>query len=302
MPVNRKAFNLLLRPGLRRDFRDGYQEYEVEWKNVVRSGTMDRAEIEMTKISGLPQQVQRNAGEAFTMVDPQMAPKITKFDTQYGLGFGVQKEMEEDDLYRKANQSAKWLGRSVRLTQEYVVADLLDDAFSGSTFTGFGGEALISATHSLIVSTSTWSNNVSGNPALGVSSLQAAFELGETTVDDQGDPIPVRIDYLIINIANEWMARQLTMNEAEPFTANRNINTTRSKRQLSYTVNHYKDQSGKDWFARDTRIHDAHLAWRIKPQMLDWYKEEVLTAFYAARQRFLVYFYDQRGWIGSNAS
>jgi hypothetical protein len=302
MPVNTQAFNVLLRPGLRKDFRDGYQEYEVEWKGIVRSTTMDRDEIEMTKIAGLPQQVERNAGEAFTMIDPQIAPKITKSDTQYGLGFGVQKEMEEGDLYRKANQSAKWLGRSVRLTQEYAVADLLDDAFSGSTFTGFGAESLIDDDHTLIGSAGTWSNQIAGNPQLGVASLQAAFELGESTVDDLGDPIPVRIDTLIVNIANEWMARQLTMNNEEPYTSDRNINAARTKRQLSFTVNHYKDQTGKDWFARDSRIHDAHLAWRVKPQMLDWYKEEVLTAFYAARQRFLIYFYDQRGWIGSNAS
>ena len=302
MPVGTQAFNVLLRPGLRRDFRDGYNEYEVEWKSIVRTTTMDRDEIEMTKIAGLPQQVERNAGEPFTMIDPTIAPKITKSDTQYGLGFGVQKEMEEGDLYRKANQSSKWLGRSTKLTQEYAVADLLDDAFSGSTFTGFGGESLCSTTHSLMNVASTWSNVVSGNPALGVASLQAAFELGETTVDDNNDPIPVRIDTLFVNIANEWMARQLTSNEAEPFTSDRNINTSRQKRQLSFSVNHYKDQSGKDWFARDSRMHDAHLAWRIKPMMLDWYKEEVLTAFFAARQRFLVYFYDQRGWIGSNAS
>lgn len=302
MTVNRQAFNILLRPGLRRDFRDGYLEYEVEWKSVVKEGTMDRAEIEMATISGLPQQVERNAGEPFAMVDPQISAKITKTDTQYGNGFGVQKEMEEDDLYRKANQSAKWLGRSVRLTQEYAVADLLDDAFSGSAFTGYGSARLIHTAHTLLVSNNTWSNQIAGNPALGVASLQAAFELGEQTVDHQGDPIPVRIDHLFINIANEWMARQLTQNENEPFTSDRNINAARSKRQLGFSVNHYKDQTGKDWFARDSRLHDAHLDWRVKPQMIDWYKKEVLTAFYAARQRFAVYFYDQRGWIGSNAS
>jgi len=302
MPVNRQAFNILLRPGLRKDFRDGYNEYETEWDKVVRSSSMDRAEIEMATIAGLPQQVERSAGETFTMVDPQVSPKITKNDTQYGLGFGVQKEIEEDDLYRKANQSSKWLGRSTKLTQEYAVADLLDDAFSGSTFTGYASEALCTTSHTLLGSADTWSNQIAGNPQLGVASLQAAYELGETTVDHLGDPVPVRIDTLIVNIANEWMAIQLTQNEAEPFTSDRNLNAARRKRQLSYAVNHYKDQTGKDWFARDTRMHDAHLAWRVKPQMLDWYKDEVLTAFFAARQRFLVYFYDQRGWIGSNAS
>ena len=298
----RDAFNLLLRPGLRRDFRDEYQSFEEEYSSVLRVGTMDRAEIEMTTISGLPRQIVLGEGESYTFVDAELAPKITKTDTQYGLGFGVSKETMEDDLYNKANQSAKWLGRSTRLAQEYAVADMLDDAFSGSINTGYGGEALCSTTHSLMKVPSTWSNQISGNPQLGILGLQAAFELGEQTVDHQGDPIPVRIDHLFINLANEWMAIQLTQNENEPYTANRNVNATRRKRQLSYTVLHYKDQSGKDWFARDSRIHDAHFLWKVRPQFPDWYEDRTRTAYYASRQRFLVYFYDQRGWIGSNAT
>lgn len=298
----RDGFNIFLRPGLRKDFRDAYTEFEPEYTRVLRIGKMDRAEIELATLSGLPRQVVRGEGEAYTMVDAQVSAKITKTDTQFGLGFGVTKEQMEDDLYNKGNQSAKWLGRSTRLAQEYETADWLDDAFSGSTFTGFAGEALISGTHSLIVSSDTWSNVVSGNPALGVTSLQAAFELGEQTKDHQGDPIPVRIDTLFVNVAGEWMARQLTQNEQEPYTTDRNINTTKRKRTLSFEVNHYKDQSGKDWFARDSRLHDAHFDWKIKPQFKDWYEKRTETAFFASRQRFIVYHYDPRGWIGSNAT
>jgi len=298
----RGAFNHLLRPGLRRDFRDSYQSFDEEYSKILRIGTMDRAEIEMTSMSGLPRQVVLGEGESYTFVDAELAPKITKTDAQYGLGFGVTKEQMEDDLYGKANQSAKWLGRSTRLTQEYGAADFLDDAFTGSVFTGFGGEALCSTTHTLISSAGTWSNQISGNLQLGVAGLQAAFELGEQTVDNRGDPIPVRIDHLIINIANEWMAIQLTQNENQPFTADRNVNATRRKRQLGYTVSHYKDQSGKDWFARDSTIHDAHCLWKVKPQFEDWYEASTRTSYFVSRQRFLNYFYDARGWIGSDAA
>jgi len=231
-----------------------------------------------------------------------LADKITYEDTEYALGFGVSKKMVEDDLYGKAKSSAKWLGRSVRLTQEYRTADLLDDAFAGGTFTGYGAEALCTTAHTLLNSADTWSNQIAGNPQLGVLGLQAAFELGENTVDHQGDPIPVRIDTLIINIAEEWMAIQLTQNEQEPGTTDRNINATRRKRQLSYVVSHYKDQSGSDWFARDTQIHDAHFLFKVRPEFWDWMDDDTLAAMYAARQRINVYFYDQRGWIGSNAA
>ena len=300
--ITRGPFNHLLRPGLRPDFRDSYNSFEEEYSRIVRVGTLDRAELEAVTLSGLPRQVVLGEGEPFLIIDPDLSAKITYTDTQYGLGFSVSKEMMEDDLYSKASQSAKWLARSVRMAQEREVADLLDDAFSGSTFTGFAAEALCTTAHTLIQNASTWSNQISGNPNLGILGLQAAFELGENTVDHQNDPIPVRIDTLLVNISDEWMAIQLTQNEQEPFTADRNINATRRKRRLSFQVSHYKDQSGNDWFARDSSIHDAHILFKVRPQFTDWFDDSTRSAFFAARQRFLVYFYDQRGWIGSNAA
>lgn len=300
--IVRGAFNHLLRPGLRRDFRDSYDQHEEEWSRIVRSGSMDRAEVEAVTMSGLPRQVALGEGESYTIVDPVLSDKVVYTDTQWGLAFGVTKEMMEDDLYGKANGSARWLARSVRLAQEYEVADMLDDAFTGNTFTGFAGESLISASHSLLASNNTASNLITGNPELGVTGLQLAFEIGEQTVDHQGDPIPVRIDTLIVNISDEWAAIQLTQNDAEPYTANRNVNATRRKRQLSYMVSHYKDQSGSDWFARDSQVYDAHLLFKVRPEMPDWYDEPTRTAYYASRQRFLTYFYDWRGFLGSNAA
>jgi len=276
--------------------------FESEYDGILKTGTMDRAEIEATTQSGLGRQVTLPEGEAYTILDTELADKITYTDTQFGLGFSVSQELMEDDLYGQANQSSKWLGRSTRLIQEYQTADWLDDAFDGNTFTGFAAESLCSTTHSLIGSDSTWSNQVSGNTQLGVLGLQAAFELGEQTVDHNNDPIPIHIDTLFVNVSEEWMAIQLTQNADEPFTSNRNINASRRKRQLSYKVSHYKDQTGKDWFARDSANHDAHFDFKVSPQFPDWYEDSTRSAFFASRQRFAVWHYDPRGWIGSNAT
>ncbi len=298
----RGPFNALLRPGLRKDFRTNYMEWEEEWSNVARSGGMDRAEIEMTTFSGLGRQVELGEGEAYAMFDTNMASVIRKKDTQYGNGFGVSQELMEDDLYGQANKSAQYLGRSVRLSQEYGTADLLDDAFTGTTYTGMAGEALCTSAHTLLASASTWSNSITGAPQLTVLGLQAAFELGEFTVDQNGYPIPVKIDYLVVNVKDEWKAIQLLKNADEPYTTDRNVNATRIKRQLSYTVNHYKDQSGHDWFARDSKMSDLWKVFKVRPQFVDWFDKPTRTANFAARQRFLDYFFDQRGWIGSNAT
>lgn len=300
--INRQNFPHLLRLGLRNDFRDTYKAWAEEYSEFLRVGTMDRDEIEASSIAGLPRQVVLGELEPFTILDPVMGEKVRFTDTIYGLGFAASKEALKGDQYGKLKQSAKWLGRSTRLTQEYEAADLLNDAFTGTVFTGIFGEPLISPTHQLLASGETWSNQISGNPQLSVLGLQAMFESAERSVDQNGDPIVVRPNKLIIGVQDEWMAIQLLQNDMEPFTANNNLNTTRKKRQLSYTINHYMTQTGRRWFAVDTDLNDAHFDFREKPSFPDWYDNMTRAQYFASYQRFVVWFYDPRGWVGSNAS
>lgn len=301
--IVRGAFNHILRPGLRQDFRDGYDEYSEEYSQILRVGSQDRAEVEAVTMAGLPQMVLRGEAEEVTMVDPAMSDKYTFLDDEFALGFMVSKRALEDDLYSKLRQNAKWLGRSARLTQEYKAAAFLDDAFTGSTFTGLFNAALCKTNHTLLNSPNTWSNRVSGDPQLGVTGLEAAFELGELTVDQNGDPIPMMLDTLIVNVAEEWAAIRLTQSELEPYTSDNQVNAVRRKRRnLRYVVSHYKTQSGKDWFLRDSSLHDAHFLFRVRPQFSDFWDDKTFAAGYVGRQRINVYFFDQRGWVGSNAS
>lgn len=300
--IVRGAFNHLLRPGLREDFRNQYEEHSEEYSQFLKVGDQERAEEERVALSGLSRMVIRGEGEAVTYVDPKQSDRVVYVADEFGLGFIVSKQAMEDDLYSQMNAQAVRLSRSVRLTQEYLAAELLDDAFAGSNFTGLAGEALISATHSLLDAPGTWTNRLAGDAQLGVAGLQAAFEIGENTVDHNGDPVPVRINHLIVNTADEWAAIQLTQNDMEPYTANNNLNDTRRKRQLSYMVSHYKDQSGSDWFAQDKDMCDSYFLFRRRPEMSDTFDFDTDAAKFKATQRILVYFFDQRGWIGSNAS
>jgi phage major head subunit gpT-like protein len=298
----RGAFNHLLRPGLRKDFRDAYAQYAEEYSSLLRVGSQDRAEIEAVTMAGLPQMIKRGETEPVAYMDPVMSDKFIFVDDEYALGFQVSRKLLEDDQYSKVRQNAKWLGRSARLTQEYLAAALFDDAFAGSLFTGLFNEPLIADDHALLNSAGTWSNRVAGDPQLGVTGLEAALELGELTVDQTGDPIPLQLDTIVCNVHDEWAAIQLTQNEKEPYTADNNINATRKKRQLSYVVSHYKSQTGRDWFIRDTQNHDAHFLFRVKPEFMDTFDFDTLTAKFMGRQRINVFFFDQRGWVGSNAT
>jgi hypothetical protein len=299
----RGAWSHLLRPGLRKDFRDSYQSFPEEFGMYLKVGNLGRAEEERVAISGLGRMVQKDDVGTITYVDPVMSDKYTYVDDEFALGFMVSRRTMEDDQYGRANQSAKWLGRAARLTQEYLGGALLDDAFTGSVYTGLFDEALIADDHELLNDSGTWSNLISGNPALGVTGMQAALELGEAQVDHQGDPMPITLSRLIVDRTDEFMAIQLTKNSSEPFTTDRNINAALTKSRISdYRLVHYKTADGS-WFMQDPSLIDAHFLFRIRPQFGDEMDSGgTLAARYWGRQRVMAYFFDQKGWVGSDGT
>ena len=299
----RGAWNHLLRPGLREDFRDSYNSYPEEYGSFLTTGTMDRAEEERVAVSGLGRMVRKAEVGTVSYVDAKMSDKYTFVDDEWALGFMVSRRVIEDEQYGRAKQSAKWLGRSARLTQEYLAAALLDDAFNGSTYTGLASEALISLTHSLLNDSGTWSNEIAGNTALSVTGYQAGLELGEAQVDHQGDPMPWQLSKLIIDRTDEFVAIQLTKNAQEPYTTDRNVNAALSKNRIGgFELLHYTTADGS-WFLQDPSLIDMHFKYKVSPQFGDEMDGGgTLAAKYWGRQRIMVYFFDQRGIIGSDGT
>lgn len=301
--IVRGAFNHLLRPGLRRDFRDSYQSFPEEFGMFLTVENLDRAEEERVAISGLGRMVRKGEVEPITYIDPAMSDRYIFVDDEFALGFSISRRMMEDDQYGRANQNSKWLGRAARLTQEYLAAGLLDDAFDGTIYTGLFGEPLIATDHALLNGDGTWSNQVAGNPALSVTGFQAALELMESQVDHQGDPMPMQGRRLLVDRTNEFMAIQLTKNTNEPFTTDRNVNAALMKGGIrDYKLLHYTQATGS-WFIQDPSLIDMKFKFRIRPQFGDDQdKGGTLAARFWARQRIMAYFFDQRGIVGSDGT
>lgn len=262
---------------------------------------LDRAEEERVAISGLGRMVQKSETGSITYIDPVQSAKVTYVDDEFALGFQISRRMIEDDQYGNASQNAKWLGRAARLTQEFLAGALLDDAFTGSTYTGLLGEVLCETAHELLNGSGTFSNRISGNPSLSVTGYQAGLELMEAQVDHQGDPMPMIARRLIIDRTDEMMAIQLTKNANEPNTTDRNINAALNKQGIDdYKLSHYKTANGS-WFLQDPQLHDMKFKFRVRPQFGDDQDSGgTLAAKFWGRQRILVYFFDQRGIIGSD--
>lgn len=295
------AFNALLRPLTRGAWRDAYSEIPEEYSNFLRVGRQEGAYVEAIQMGGLPRMVKRGEAEPITYVDPAIGDKVEWVDDEYALGVMVSRRALEDDQFGKVRQGARWLGRSARLTQEYLGASFLDDMFAGNIYRGLDGQPLVSDNHTMIGQPGLLSNRLATGTQLSITGMQAAFDLAASTKDIDGNPLPWTPRVLWAGIRDEWAAIQLAKNEAEPYTSDRNINAIRARGGFTYQISHYKNQNG-DWAIVDPAILDAWFLFRIRPENDDTYDFDTKAAKYSCRQRINVYFANWHGIVASSAT
>jgi hypothetical protein len=304
MPASVGAFNALIRPGLRSDFRDHYEAHgEEEWKGFLKAGTMDKPEIQATIFTGVSRMFERGDLEPTTFSTPKMGPKVAGVDKEFSVGVAIGRKIYDDDQYGKMKESGKWLANAGRQTYEYRGAGFLDDAFTGATYKGIDGLSWINASHTFLNATGTWSNLAPavGLSMTGVTSLIDSFGLLK---NHDGDPIKMMMDTLVIgNSAGDiHTAMQILNTQKEPFTADNNDNVV--KQRISGTklvISRYKT-SAKSYFGIDSKWNDAHLLIRKKLEMSDDFDFKTQAALFAIMTRFLIWGVDPRGWVAANPS
>lgn len=300
--ITQGAFNLLFRPGLRKDFRDAYDKYEPEFPNFLKQETTDKAEQAATIMTGPSRLYERGDGEPITLEDPKIGPKVMAVDKEYAGGFGLTRRTVEDDQYGKANQASKWLANAGQMTKEYRAAGFLDDAFTGTNFLGIDGLCLCSTSHTFLNATGTWANRPSTEVGLSVAGVTALMDLFQLMKDHNGDPAKFWPDTIVIgNSAGDYnRALQIFGSDREPFTAGGQDNPIKKRfKGMKIEISRFKS-SLKSYFMIDSRYNDAHFVTRRPIEFKDWFDENTDIAFYMASTRFLIWFVDPRGWTGVN--
>ena len=297
-------FGPLFRGGLRKDFRDSYKSQPEEFSKYLKVGKMDGPEISAALLTGLTRFLERGDAEPITYEDPVMGPVVTGVDKEFALGFIISRRTVEDDLYGKANQSAKWLGRAAQLTKEYRGGGFLDDAFTGATYVGYDGQPLISTAHTFLNPTgaTTWSNRLAVEVGLSVTGVTAMFDLFQTMKDHNGDPIVSFPDTLIIgnNAGDYHRALQIFGGNLEPFTADNTENAIKKRMpNPKIIISHYKTNL-TSYFMVDSQLSDAHFLMRRDVEFDDTFDFDTDAAKYKGSMRFLIWFVDPRGWVGAS--
>lgn len=293
------AFNKLFRPGLRRDFRDSFQEYEPQYTAYLRQGTVDRPEIEATIMTGLSRLYERGDGEPVTYEDSKLGPKVAAVDREFAAGFIVTRRTVEDDLYNKANQAAKWLGHATRMTYEYRSGAVLDDASTGTLFKGIDSLALCHTAHTLINSSTTVANRPTQEVGFSITGITALLDLGQSIKDENGDPIVVNYDTVIYNPSDITKAIQIFDSAKEPFTAENQDNAIPKRLpRIKHVIKRYVTNT-KSYMLVDSRLNDAWFLIRRAVEFDDTFDFDTSAAKYMASTRILIWFVDWRGWVGA---
>lgn len=297
-------FSPIFRPGLRKDFLDSFQDWEPIYSQCFKESSTTLPESRATIIAGLNRLYERGDGEPVTYDDPKMGPVVQGIDKEYAVGFMLTKRTVEDDQYGKANQAAKWLGHAARLTFEYRAAALLDDAFSGTTFKGIDNVALCSTSHTGIGTLSSLSNKAASPVGLSVSGITALMDLAQNMKDENGDPIIMWPSKLIIGNAAGQMnkAMQIFGSDKEPFTADNQDNAIKKRMPNTKIVMNPYMTSTTNYFLVDDRLNDCHVVIRRPVTMDDSFDFNTDAMLNKVTTRFLVWFVNWRGYVGSNPS
>lgn len=297
MASSTSQFSKLLAPGLRKTFFDDLKQWPEEYSQILNVNTSKRAYEEELMGAGLGRFERKTEGKPLVYDDPIQGEVVRYTHVTFALGFRVTREMWQDDLYGVMKKMSKQLSISAKQTVELEAAGLLDDAFSGSVYTGADGNALCD-THDLTIG-SQYTNEASSGVDLSIGALRSASERMEKTVDERGLPENRgRGNLIIVSPIYQWVADEIIGSKQKAYTAD-NTKNAFADMGLSYMVSHYKGDEDS-WFLRaSSNMHDAKFFWRQKPMFENEDDFDTKDAKFTGYMRFSLGFTDWRGWDGS---
>jgi hypothetical protein len=245
------SFAKALWPGINAWYGMQYDEHRVEYTDLFKTESSDKAYEEEVAVSGfgLAPKKAEAAGISYDTARQLFVKRYT--NVTYGLGFIITREMYEDDLYSViGKQRSRSLAFSMRQTKETVAGNIFNRAFN-SSYTGGDGLELCSTAH--VTAGATFSNIT--NPASDLSTAaleQAAIDIMDFR-DNRGLKISVQPRCLVVPTALAFEAQRILKSSLEHDTANNAINALKSMNVFpdGIKVNHYFTDAN-NWFILTT--------------------------------------------------
>ncbi len=183
-------------PGVNKFYGMGYNQHALEYSEIfdVEKSTKLYEEDVIVSGTGLAPKKPETESISYDSIKQGWVTRYT--NVVYALGFIVSREMMEDDQYDLQFKKAQYLGRSIRITQETVAANVLNRAFN-SSYTGGDSKEMCATDHPNVAG-GTFANELTTAADLSEASLeQACIDIAGMT-DDRGLQIAVIPRKLII--------------------------------------------------------------------------------------------------------
>jgi hypothetical protein len=236
----------LLWPGLNAIFGK-YKDLPYQHTQVFDAQSSEKSYEEDVELTGFGLAPVKSEGASISYDSHSQGPTTRYTNVTYGLGFVETIEAVEDNQYKdRAQKRTAMLARSMRVTKETVVANVINRAFS-SSYLGGDGVELISTAHPTV--NGTQSNELSVAADLSEASLEDMFIQIMNAVDSRGLRIRLMPKKLIVPPNQAFEAERIVKSNLQNDTALNAINAIKSTGMLpgGVMVWHYLSDTDA-WF------------------------------------------------------
>lgn len=274
---------------------ENFNAPDITYTQAFNVRTSNRAYEEITGITGFGLFDQKT--EAGQITYDTLLQEYDKRFTHltYAKGFQISMEAMDDDLDGAISNAAPALSRSCQTSIETTIWGVLNDAFTGATYTCRDGQALFSNSHPR-VGASVQDNLLTGD--ISQANLESAFNMFDNLTDHRGLPITLEAQNLIIPTELRWITHEILKSELRSNTAN---NATNALNQVGLNVVKSKYLTDEDaWMMSCSQDqHKVLVYWRMDPvsdHTMDFDTGNMKTKM---TYRMSTGPADHLGWVGS---
>lgn len=220
--ITRSAHPEALWPGVQAWFGTKYKELPQGWETLFDKRSSEKAFEKLVESTQSGYAPVKPEGNPIRYDEMRQGYTSTITAVAYALGYIVTKEERDDGQYKELSRiRSKSLARSLKATREFVHANHLNRAFSGSYLAG-DGVAWCSTAHP------TRSGNQANKPAVDLdleeSSLEDLIILVQNAQNARGMKADLSPDRLIIALQNQFNAARILKSVGRVGTSNNDIN------------------------------------------------------------------------------
>lgn len=288
----------LLWPGLNALFGTVYNDIPLQHTEVFETNTSDKNYEEDVELTGFGLAPVKNEGSGISYDSHTQGPTTRYTNVTYGLGFIETIEAVEDNLYKqRATSRTKMLARSMRITKETVMANIVNRGFD-SNYAGGDGKELLATDHPSL--SGSQSNELAVAADLSEAALEDLFIQIMNATDSRGLRIRLMPKKLIVPSNLTFEAERIVKSNLQNDTANNAINAIKAKGVLPDGVMTWQYLTDTDaWFVKTDAPESMKLFNRRAVAMAKDSDFDTDNFKHKATERYVGGWSDWRGLYGS---